>query len=211
MNVNIITITENLFFAIFGQKDTDDFTIALHSGTQPSWTLFLFKFSFSIYMMVTVIVLINLLIAMMSDTYQNIVSQSDIEWKYGLSKLIRNMQKTTMAPSPLNLITSWLVYLHKSFEERRENRKRMSVMNSFIGRRLPKSPFSPNNNIKSAQDSLGLSLLQPSPLGSQLSFRNISNINNVVDWEITRRKYRIRFGGEVEKLKGAPTILDEAP
>lgn len=44
-------------------------------------------------MLVTVIVLINLLIAMMSDTYQNIQSQSDIEWKYGLSKLIRNMQK----------------------------------------------------------------------------------------------------------------------
>lgn len=48
---------------------------------------------FSLYMLVTVIVLINLLIAMMSDTYQNIQSQSDIEWKYGLSKLIRKMQK----------------------------------------------------------------------------------------------------------------------
>lgn len=45
------------------------------------------------YMLVTVIVLINLLIAMMSDTYHNIQSQSDIEWKYGLSKLIRKMQK----------------------------------------------------------------------------------------------------------------------
>lgn len=45
------------------------------------------------YMLVSVIVLINLLIAMMSDTYQSIQQQSDIEWKYGLSKLIRNMQK----------------------------------------------------------------------------------------------------------------------
>lgn len=44
-------------------------------------------------MLVSVIVLINLLIAMMSDTYQSIQSQSDIEWKYGLSKLIRKMQK----------------------------------------------------------------------------------------------------------------------
>lgn len=44
-------------------------------------------------MLVSVIVLITLLIAMMSDTYQRIVAQSDIEWKYGLSKLIRTMQK----------------------------------------------------------------------------------------------------------------------
>ena len=31
---------------------------------------------------------------MMSDTYQRIQQQSDIEWKYGLAKLIRNMQRT---------------------------------------------------------------------------------------------------------------------
>ena len=57
----------------------------------------------------TIIVLINLLIAMMSDTYCRIQEQvnleytiyleaisafqSDIEWKFGLAKLIRNMQR----------------------------------------------------------------------------------------------------------------------
>ena len=56
-------------------------------------------------MLVTTVVLINLLIAMMSDTYQRIQvvslflqerpiyiffqAQSDVEWKFGLSKLIR--------------------------------------------------------------------------------------------------------------------------
>lgn len=48
---------------------------------------------------------------MMSDTYQRIQAQSDIEWKYGLAKLIRNMHRTTTTPSPLNLITSWFMYL----------------------------------------------------------------------------------------------------
>ncbi|KAK0166180.1 hypothetical protein PV328_004622 [Microctonus aethiopoides] len=90
---NPAEITETLFFAIFGQKDTDDFTISLLKRLQPSWTILLFKVSFSAYMLVSVIVLITLLIAMMSDTYQRIVAQSDIEWKYGLSKLIRTMQK----------------------------------------------------------------------------------------------------------------------
>ena len=36
------------------------------------WTLELFKIVFALYLLVTAIVLINLLIAMMSDTYQRI-------------------------------------------------------------------------------------------------------------------------------------------
>ncbi|OXU29959.1 hypothetical protein TSAR_008296 [Trichomalopsis sarcophagae] len=210
VNVNFVTITENLFFAIFGQKDTDDFTIALRENTQPGWTLFLFKITFSVYMLVTVIVLINLLIAMMSDTYQTIQAQSDIEWKYGLSKLIRNMQKTTMAPVPLNLITSWALHLHKTCKTRQETKKRMSVMNGFIGRRLPKSPFAQDNKLQpmsSARDGLGISLLQPSPLGSQLSFRNAPNINTIVDWDVVRHKYRVRFGGEVEKPASSSPLI----
>ena len=47
------------------------------------------KAAFASYLLLTVIVLINLLIAMMSDTYQRIQQQSDIEWKFGLAKLIR--------------------------------------------------------------------------------------------------------------------------
>ena len=61
--------------------------------------------------MVTVIVLINLLIAMMSDTYQRIHAKSDIEWKYGLAKLIRNTSRKSGTPSPLNLILKFIVSL----------------------------------------------------------------------------------------------------
>lgn len=38
-------------------------------------------------------------------------AQSDIEWKFGLSKLIRNMHRTTTAPSPLNLVTTWFMWI----------------------------------------------------------------------------------------------------
>lgn len=65
-----------LFFAVFGQTTTDQTQvdkIATPSvRTQPLWTDYLFKMVFGIYMLVSVIVLINLLIAMMSDTYQRI-------------------------------------------------------------------------------------------------------------------------------------------
>lgn len=92
VKMNPILAVELLFFAIFGQTTHEQFKI--HKGNeQPGWTTGLFKLAFGIYMLVSVVVLINLLIAMMSDTYQRIQAQSDIEWKYGLSKLVRNMHR----------------------------------------------------------------------------------------------------------------------
>lgn len=61
---------QRLFFAVFGQTTPDD--INPLRGTRPEWTENLFKLVFGVYLLVSVIVLINLLIAMMSDTYQRI-------------------------------------------------------------------------------------------------------------------------------------------
>ncbi|KAF2900649.1 hypothetical protein ILUMI_05528, partial [Ignelater luminosus] len=112
--MNPIDAFEKLFFAVFGQTTYDELMILAPVNRvqyRPEWTKSLFKIAFGIYMLVSVVVLVNLLIAMMSDTYQRIQAQSDIEWKFGLSKLIRNMHRTTTAPAPINLITTWLFYL----------------------------------------------------------------------------------------------------
>ena len=56
--------------------------------------------------------LINLLIAMMSDTYQRIQAQSDTEWKFGRAILIRQMNKRSATPAPINMLTKlWAVLL----------------------------------------------------------------------------------------------------
>lgn len=60
---------ERLFFALFGLTRPEDLKMTDHVG---EWTKELFKIMFAIYVLVTIIVLINLLIAMMSDTYQRI-------------------------------------------------------------------------------------------------------------------------------------------
>lgn len=74
--MNPITSFELLFFAVFGQTTTEQTQVDKNPGnttrTQPYWTEYLFKIVFGIYMLVSVVVLINLLIAMMSDTYQRI-------------------------------------------------------------------------------------------------------------------------------------------
>ena len=61
---------ERLFFAVFGQTTSDDINPMPH--IRPIWTESFFKVIFGTYLLVSVVVLINLLIAMMSDTYQRI-------------------------------------------------------------------------------------------------------------------------------------------
>ena len=73
VTMNPLYSFELLFFAVFGQTTTDQTRVHRNdSNIQPAWTNYLFKIVFGIYMLVSVVVLINLLIAMMSDTYQRI-------------------------------------------------------------------------------------------------------------------------------------------
>lgn len=62
---------ELLFFAVFGMTSVDNLK-GPSMDHQPPWTIYLFKTILGVYMLVSVVVLINLLIAMMSDTYQRI-------------------------------------------------------------------------------------------------------------------------------------------
>lgn len=196
MNVNPVEITEYLFFAMFGQKETNDFTISLNDDKQPKWTIYFFKVFFSLYMLVTVIVLINLLIAMMSDTYQNIQSQSDIEWKYGLSKLIRKMQKTRSAPAPFNLVTSWIMYRSKLRQILTcKDKKRASVvLCSNAGYMMYADPALQSNELLFYSS-------QPNYLDYVVpqSLEDATRVEDVVEWNIVRRKYRIQFRNETER------------
>ena len=60
---------ERLFFALFGLQRPEDLKMNNHVE---EWTLQIFKLIFGAYLLMAGIVLINLLIAMMSDTYQRI-------------------------------------------------------------------------------------------------------------------------------------------
>ncbi|KAG5674417.1 hypothetical protein PVAND_004390 [Polypedilum vanderplanki] len=199
IRLNPITSFELLFFAVFGQTTTDQTQVDKNNPntprTQPLWTDYLFKIVFGIYMLVSVIVLINLLIAMMSDTYQRIQAQSDIEWKFGLSKLIRNMHRTTTAPSPLNLITTWFVWVVDFCKTKFRKRKRPSFAQMVLTRGGgPQSP-------RSKAGAKWLSKIrkgQVAPKGSTTSFGTLNQIRieNVADWDAIAKKYRALVGIE---------------
>ncbi|KAF9414536.1 hypothetical protein HW555_007610 [Spodoptera exigua] len=210
VTMNPLYSFELLFFAVFGQTTTDQTRVHRNDSTiQPAWTNYLFKIVFGIYMLVSVVVLINLLIAMMSDTYQRIQAQSDIEWKYGLSKLIRNMHRTNTAPSPLNLVTTWLMWLIHRCKARISKKKRPSLVHMIgLQRQDQMSARSKAgakwlSKVKRGQvvpkDSTRLSVVHLSPLGSQLSISNTTKIESVVDWEIIAKKYRALMRDEPEE------------
>lgn len=101
-------IFELLFFSLFGLVEPENLPPI---QTSPVWSREVIKWVFGMYLLVTLIVLINLLIAMMSDTYQRIQAQSDTEWKFGRAKLIRNMKMTSTTPSPINILAKMVVYI----------------------------------------------------------------------------------------------------
>lgn len=59
-------------------------------------------------------------------------------------------------------------------------------------------------------DSTRLSVVHLSPLGSQLSFSNMTRIENVVDWEIIAKKYRTLTRDEPEEPVSKDSDTDTA-
>uniref|UniRef100_A0A1I7TBT6 ANK_REP_REGION domain-containing protein n=1 Tax=Caenorhabditis tropicalis TaxID=1561998 RepID=A0A1I7TBT6_9PELO len=111
----IRTNPRNALFSLFGLVEPDSMP-PLH--LVPDFAKIILKLLFGIYMMVTLIVLINLLIAMMSDTYQRIQAQSDKEWKFGRAILIRQMNKRSATPSPINMLTKFLIVVRVAWRNR---------------------------------------------------------------------------------------------
>lgn len=113
-----LDVFELLFFSLFGLVEPESLPPIKSS---PTWSREIIKTVFGMYLIVTLIVLINLLIAMMSDTYQRIQAQSDTEWKFGRAKLIRNMNKTSSTPSPINLLAKLFIYIRVFAKHRGKN------------------------------------------------------------------------------------------
>ncbi|XP_078693591.1 uncharacterized protein LOC144922996 isoform X3 [Branchiostoma floridae x Branchiostoma belcheri] len=209
---------EILFFSLFGLIEPDN--LPTLSTRHPSFTLFFVKMVFGTYMMVAIIVLINLLIAMMSDTYQRIQAQSDIEWKFGRAKLIRNMNKTSSAPSPLNLITKMFSYLRLVYKVK--CRLCSPQMHEYMQEDDDQDGISDARSVDVLQHSGGAGFFrglkkrstQVGPEGPYLASATHSGpqrIEDVVDWEEVVNKYLAAKGvsDSVEKESDGPRQLDE--
>ncbi|CAJ0580585.1 unnamed protein product, partial [Mesorhabditis spiculigera] len=100
---SIYHTVETLFWAMFGLVDLTHFSLKEgHRVTE--WTG---KTIFGSYSVISIIVLLNMLIAMMSNSYTYISNQADVEWKFARSKLwIEYFDDTATLPPPFNMIPS---------------------------------------------------------------------------------------------------------
>lgn len=107
------------------------------------------------------------------------------------------------------MLTTWTVYFIKLCKQRAARRKRPSLVHMMglqrAGRLSPRSKMGAKwlAKVKKGQvrpkDSVTLSVVHLSPLGSQLSFNSATRIENVVDWDSIRKKYLALTGNEPEK------------
>ncbi|VDK46077.1 unnamed protein product [Anisakis simplex] len=133
---------ETLFWSSFGLIGLENLDIVEpHGPTQ--WTG---RTIFGSYCCCSSIVLLNMLIAMMSNSYENIHNQADVEWKFARSKLwIEYFDDTGTLPPPFNMIPSpksfyygirWLCDRFCHFSRRIQQGKQRSMR--FVMRNLIK-------------------------------------------------------------------------
>uniref|UniRef100_A0A0M3IKZ0 Ion_trans domain-containing protein n=1 Tax=Ascaris lumbricoides TaxID=6252 RepID=A0A0M3IKZ0_ASCLU len=177
---------EMLFFSLFGLVEPDTMP-PLH--LVPDFAKIILKLLFGIYLLVTLIVLINLLIAMMSDTYQRIQAQSDKEWKFGRAILIRQMNKRSATPAPINMLTKLLAVLLRICTQKAQQDLRYEEdidafsMNGDAGRTSP--------TLRQTDDDNGIR--NNEELGKSSNW----NIETVIDWKRIVEMY-YQMNGEVD-------------
>ncbi|CAL1261674.1 unnamed protein product [Larinioides sclopetarius] len=125
---------KNLFWAIFGMGEPDfaQIVVGNMSINGSNYTnddhehLFTEGVGYTLwgfYHMVTVVVLLNMLIAMMTESYQRVQTNADMEWKFACSTLwLSIFDYHSIVPPPFNLIPSmhritivirWIIALFK--------------------------------------------------------------------------------------------------
>lgn len=98
---SVFESSQSLFWASFGMININNFEL---EGIK-SYTRFWGLLMFGSYSVINIIVLLNLLIAMMSNSYAIIDCHSDTEWKFARTKLwISYFDETPTLPPPFNII-----------------------------------------------------------------------------------------------------------
>ncbi|GMH80205.1 hypothetical protein TL16_g08445 [Triparma laevis f. inornata] len=68
---------------------------------------------FYIFVIITNIILVNLLIAQMSDTYATVKENSGSEWKHIRTSIVKDMYHSSLLPPPFNVINSFGSFLRR--------------------------------------------------------------------------------------------------
>ncbi|XP_041807908.1 short transient receptor potential channel 4a [Chelmon rostratus] len=127
---------QSLFWSIFGLISL----YVTNVDADHQFTEFVGATMFGTYNIISLVVLLNMLIAMMNNSYQHIADHADIEWKFARTKLwMSYFEEGATLPAPFNIIPSpksfwYLVRWIKRQVCKRTNSKRPETFGT-LGRR----------------------------------------------------------------------------
>ncbi|PAA76641.1 hypothetical protein BOX15_Mlig029366g3 [Macrostomum lignano] len=106
---NLFEITQSLYWSAYGLIDLSNTDLEY----EHSFTEFIGKLMYGAFSAITFIVLLNMLIAMMNCSFEEIVAQADTEWKFARGKLwISYFDEGGTLPTPFNIIPSPKSFLY---------------------------------------------------------------------------------------------------
>nr|XP_014288104.1 transient-receptor-potential-like protein isoform X2 [Halyomorpha halys] len=121
---NLFESTQSLFWASFGGVGTDAFQLTGIKTYTRFWGLLMF----GSYSVINVIVLLNLLIAMMSNSYAIIDEHSDTEWKFARTKLwLSYFEESATLPPPFNIFPTPKMFMKFLGLRKKDKMRRMST------------------------------------------------------------------------------------
>ncbi|XP_058788696.1 transient-receptor-potential-like protein isoform X2 [Phymastichus coffea] len=121
---SLFETVQSLFWASFGGIGIDTFEL---TGIK-SYTRFWGLLMFGSYSVINVIVLLNLLIAMMSNSYSIIEEHADTEWKFARTKLwMSYFEEGGTLPPPFNVLPHPKLFLRLCGIQRKSMAKRSSI------------------------------------------------------------------------------------
>ncbi|XP_070555677.1 short transient receptor potential channel 7-like [Ptychodera flava] len=122
-----------LFWTLFGMTDLRslDVVVADHWVTE-----FIGYCLFAVYHVIAIVALLNILIAMMSNTYNKIEGDADIQWKYSRTNLWMSYyeESSALAP-PFNLLPQLSWFKSCSRKDREKQRRSMQIEISEMDRK----------------------------------------------------------------------------
>ncbi|XP_062564885.1 transient-receptor-potential-like protein [Armigeres subalbatus] len=122
---NLFESSQSLFWASFGMVDLDSFEL---TGIK-SYTRFWGLLMFGSYSVINVIVLLNLLIAMMSNSYAMIDEHSDTEWKFARTRLwMSYFEESSTLPPPFNIFPNMKHLMRLCGKKKKRDFKRESTI-----------------------------------------------------------------------------------
>lgn len=126
---SVFESSQSLFWASFGMVDLGSFEL---SGIK-TYTRFWGLLMFGSYSVINVIVLLNLLIAMMSNSYAMIDEHSDTEWKFARTKLwLKYFEEGSTLPPPFNIFPRPKMFLKWCGIRKKDKLRRMSTKVMFL-------------------------------------------------------------------------------